>query len=180
MDRLIRVHVLDNNGRSIPDASVSVFVSGAYIGKAISGAGNAGTVYTFQISDSNADVSLKAEYKDEASQEVTLAQGVDHWKFVFNNVEVPMPRGKSFLEEHIAGVLGVGFLLISIGLAIVFPNAAGYQYRVFVATLAIAIAGVGAEIPGFLNVKLSFGKQLVITAAGAIAIFVLVYFYLPA
>jgi hypothetical protein len=180
MDRLIRVRVLDKNGHSIPDATVSLFVNGEYIGKAVAVFDKAGTLYTFQISDSSAGVALRAEYKDEAPQNATLAQGVNEWDFSFNNVEVPMPINKPFWQEHIPGLLGVVFLVISIVLAVVFSNPTDYQRRVFVGALAVAIAGIGTEIPGFLNVKLSLGTKLTITAAGALAIFVLVYFFVPA
>jgi hypothetical protein len=60
-----------------------------------------------------------------------------------------------------------------------FSDPTEFQQRVFIGTLAVAIAGIGSEIPGFLNVKLSLGTRLTITAAGALAIFVLVYFFGP-
>jgi len=157
-----------------------LFVNGAYVGKASSASGNAGTLYTFQIDDTAADLGLKAEYKGEDPQNVTLSQGTNEWDFSFNNVEVPMPRDKSFWEEHLPGLIGVPLLLISIVLAVIFGTPTGYQRQVFVATLAIAVAGVGSEIPGFLNVNLTLGQKLSVTAAGALAIFVLVFFFVPA
>ena len=181
MDRLIRVRVLDKNGRSIPDATVSVFVNGAFIGKATSASDNAGTLYTFQVIYTGVvNVALTAEYKGETPLNAKLSQGTDDWDFTFNNVEVPMPRDKSFWEEHIPGLLGVAFLLICIVLAVVFSNPSEFQRRVFIGALAIGLAGIGAEIPGFLNVQLTLGQKLGVTAAGALGIFVLVYFFVPA
>jgi len=179
MDRVIRVHVLDKHGRPIPDATVSLFVNGAYVGKATSGSDNAGTVYTFQINNTEEDVSLRAEYDGEDPQDVILAPEANDWVFSFKNVEVPVSGIKPFWQEHLPGLFGVMFLVISILLAVFFSDPTKFQQRVFIGTLAVAIAGIGSEIPGFLNVKLSLGTRLTITAAGALAIFVLVYFFGP-
>jgi hypothetical protein len=179
MDRVIRVRVLDKNGRSIPDATVSVLVNGDYIGKAKSASTNAGTVYTLQFNDAESEVALRAEYEGEESQEVALAKEVNKWDFTFSNVEVAVPRDKPFWEEHLPGILGVIFLVTCIVLAIVFREPSVFQKRVFVGALAIGLAGLGAEIPGFLNVDMKLGTKLSITAAGALAIFVLVYFFGP-
>lgn len=180
MDRVIRVHVLDRNGRSIPDATVSVLVNGELVGTATSGWSAAGTVYTIQIDDGAAEVGLEAEYADQPPQAVTLTQDAHEWRFHFDNVEVPVADGKPFWQQHIAGLLGVIFLLTSIGLAVFIATPTEFQRRVFVGALAIGLAGIGAEIPGFLHVKLSLGTQLAVTAAGALAIFVIVYFFVPA
>src|SRR5207249_652829 len=49
-------------------------------------------------------------------------------------------------------------------------------YQVFRIVLALAAGGVGAVIPGILNVNI----PKVLTAGGALAVFVVVYFYSPA
>jgi hypothetical protein len=170
---------LDKHGRRIPDATVSIFVNGAYVGKATSGSDNAGTVYTFQINDTKAEISLRAEYDGEDPQNVTLAPEANDWVFSFQNVEVPVSGIKPFWQEHLPGLFGVVFLVISILLAVFFNNPTKFQQRVFIGTLALAIAGVGSEIPGFLNVKLTLGTKLYVTAAGALALFVLAYFFGP-
>ena len=91
-----------------------------------------------------------------------------------------MSKHKPFWEEHLPGIIGIVFLVTTIALAIAFPEPTEFQYRVFAGALAICLSGIGAEIPGFLNVKLTLGKKLVVTAAGALAIFVLTYFFRPA
>jgi hypothetical protein len=40
--------------------------------------------------------------------------------------------------------------------------------------------GFGGEIAGFINADLTLGQKLKITAGGAAAIFVLLYFFVPA
>lgn len=46
-------------------------------------------------------------------------------------------------------------------------------------TIAIACAGVAAIIPGFIHIDLSGGMAKVVRAGGAMAVFVLVYFFNP-
>ena len=178
-DRVIRVYVTDSKGTRIPDATVNVIIDGELIATATSAIDDYGTVYTVQISDPSVGVTLEARYRNEPAQTVTLAPEADEWEFTFGNVEVPVPREKALWEEHIAGIIGVVFLLITIVLAIVFPEPTPFQFRVFVGALAMCLSGIAAEIPGFMHVKLSLGRQLVATAAGALAIFLLVYFFGP-
>ncbi len=65
-------------------------------------------------------------------------------------------------------------LLITI--AFWFPYPSSFQYVVFRIVLALAAAGVAAFIPGFLSVILSGWLR----AGGAMAVFVIVYFFSPA
>jgi hypothetical protein len=147
-DRLIRVSVVDRNGRSVP-ATIKVFVNGNLVTTATAAQDRSGSFFTVQISDPSAQVQLEASYGNASPQSVTLTSTVEEWRFKFNDVEMPVDREKSFWEEHIAGVLGVVFLVIGILLAIVFPTPTPYQRRIFVGAFAIALAGVGAEILGF-------------------------------
>ena len=54
----------------------------------------------------------------------------------------------------VAFVFGLAFVIILIMLAVKFPEPTPFQYSVFRAVLALAAAGVGAMIPGFLDVNL--------------------------
>ncbi|MDV3458381.1 hypothetical protein RZN05_15390 [Sphingomonas sp. HF-S4] len=60
--------------------------------------------------------------------------------------------------------------------AIFFPEPTSYQYTVFRIILALAAAGFASFLPGFLHVRLNTG----IRAGGALAAFVIVYFFAPA
>lgn len=46
--------------------------------------------------------------------------------------------------------------------------------------MALAAGGTAAVIPGLLETNLSHGQVLAIRAGGALAVFVIVYFYSPA
>ena len=75
------------------------------------------------------------------------------------------------------GVIFIAFLLIAV---IFIPNPTPAQETIFRIVMALAAAGVGAMIPGVLDLKMTFWTQLVIRAGGALAIFVIVFFYNPA
>lgn len=83
---------------------------------------------------------------------------------------------KLSLEVILAFGFGVTFFVALLVLAILFPEPTAFQYAVFRIILAIAAAGVAAVIPGILNVHTSFGVR----AGGALAVFVIVYFFSPA
>lgn len=72
-------------------------------------------------------------------------------------------------------VLAVILLGITLGIVFFVPHLVPYQRFVLRATLAIAVAGIGAFIPGFLDLKM----PPYIHAGGAIALFVLVYAFSP-
>ena len=84
------------------------------------------------------------------------------------------------LQIIIAFIFGVIFITAMLLLAIKFPHPTPFQYRVFRITLSLAAAGVAAMIPGFINLEINPNVGLLIRAGGAIAVFVLVYFYNPA
>ena len=75
------------------------------------------------------------------------------------------------------GVIFIVFLLVAI---IFIPNPSPAQETIFRIVIALAAAGVGAMIPGVLDLDLKFWTQLAIRAGGALAIFVIVFFYNPA
>jgi hypothetical protein len=78
-------------------------------------------------------------------------------------------------ERQAIFVFGIAFVVILIVLAIFFPNPTPFQYVVFRAVLALAAAGVAALIPGLLNVDIPAVK-----AGGALAVFVLIFYFSPA
>lgn len=83
-------------------------------------------------------------------------------------------------ETIMAFIFGVTFVVTLIVLAVRFPNPTPFQYNVFRTVLALAAAGVGALIPGLLNVELSRAAGLLVRAGGALAVFVLTFFFNPA
>lgn len=80
------------------------------------------------------------------------------------------------VEKLIAYVFGIVFVITILALAILLPEPTAFQYVAFRIVLSLAAAGVASMIPGFIEINISN----VIRAGGALAVFVLVYFYNPA
>ena len=83
-------------------------------------------------------------------------------------------------QAIIAFVFGVVFVITLLVIAVRFPNPTPFQYNIFRIILSLASAGVAAMIPGFLNVDINSTTGLLIRAGGALAVFVIVYFFNPA
>jgi len=83
---------------------------------------------------------------------------------------------QSFLERIIAFGFGFLFITLIVIIAIKFPKPTSFQYTVFRIVLALAAGGIAALIPGIIKVKL----RNFIRAGGAIAVFVIIFFYSPA
>lgn len=79
-------------------------------------------------------------------------------------------------EQIIAFTFGVVFVIVILIIAVKFPRPTEFQYGVFKIVLALAAAGIAAVIPGFLHVHIS----TIVRAGGAIAVFVIVFFFNPA
>ena len=79
-------------------------------------------------------------------------------------------------ERFAAFIFGGVFAAIVLGVALFIPEPSRFQYTVFRIVLALAAAGVAAFIPGFINVSV----KGVVRAGGAMAVFVIVFFFSPA
>jgi peptidoglycan/LPS O-acetylase OafA/YrhL len=54
------------------------------------------------------------------------------------------------------------------------------QFEILRIVLALAGGGIGAVVPGFLDLRLKTGAALALRAGGALAVFIVVYFWSPA
>ena len=88
--------------------------------------------------------------------------------------------GKLGIDKLLAFLFGVIFLLALLIIAILIESPSDSQQRIFRAILALASGGIGAVIPGLLNIKMESGKHFSLRAAGALALFVIVYLLSPA
>lgn len=84
-------------------------------------------------------------------------------------------RSKPQNERRIAYLFGTTFVVVILLIAIFVPEPSPFQRYVFRIVLGLAAAGVAATISGFLQVQVSSG----IRAGGAIAVFIIVYFFSP-
>jgi hypothetical protein len=79
-------------------------------------------------------------------------------------------------QQITAFTFGAIFVTALLVLAVKFPEPTSFQYMVFRIVLALAAGGVSAMIPGFLKVEVKPGVR----AGGALAVFVVVFFFNPA
>lgn len=75
----------------------------------------------------------------------------------------------------LAFVFGVSFLITMLVLATEFTNPTPFQIQVFMTTLSLAAAGVGAVLPG----RIEFRYKNLLRATGAAAFFGIVWFTQP-
>lgn len=87
-------------------------------------------------------------------------------------------KAKNFImaDKILAFVFGAVFLTAILAIALFVPSPTDFQYNIFRTILALAGAGIGAVIPGFMEVRL----QKWLRAGGALAVFAVLYFFSPA
>lgn len=82
-------------------------------------------------------------------------------------------------EKVAAFSFGVVFLLMMIVIAIFIPDPRPHQIFIFRVSMSLAAAGVGAVIPGLIQLEVNQKFMPFVRAGGAIALFVLVYLFNP-
>ena len=79
-------------------------------------------------------------------------------------------------ECMLAFIFGVVFVVVMLAIALFVPNPTPTQWFTFRVVLALAAAGVGAMLPGLISVN----AGTYVKAGGALALFVLVFWFNPA
>ena len=85
-------------------------------------------------------------------------------------------RGEEF---WIVFIVGLGFLMVRVLLALWLPHPSKDQEAVFRTVLSLAAAGIGAAIPGLMKIESQIAETT-ISASGALTLFALVYLLNPA
>lgn len=88
--------------------------------------------------------------------------------------------GKVGIDAVLAFTFGVIFVIALLVLTVVIPNPTPSQEQTFRIVMSLAAAGVASVIPGMLNISATGGKRFRLRAAGALAVFVIVYLINPA
>jgi hypothetical protein len=171
-DRVIRIEALDRDGALLEGAQFRVFIDSNPLAESQGGRG----FITMQLQHTGAQIRAEASY-GKYHHEVIIAESAETIPIVFPEVKY-VPVDQRF--ENIVFFVGVAFLLIGLALAIVIPTPTIFQTRIFSGFFALAAGAFGLKLTGMLNVQMSFGQRLVVSATGAFAVFILVYFFMPA
>lgn len=83
-------------------------------------------------------------------------------------------------QAIVAFAFGVTFIVTLLIIAVRFPHPTPFQYNVFRTVLSLAAAGAAAMIPGFIDLQVSNTTKLIIRAGGALAVFIVTFFFNPA
>jgi hypothetical protein len=96
------------------------------------------------------------------------------------NPRSAQPQLTPWLEMGLAFAFGCVALAIVLWLAFRAETLNEQQFEILRIVLALAGGGVGAVIPGFLDVSVKASTKLALRAGGALAVFVVLYFWSPA
>lgn len=171
--RRITVSVRDRRGELVPNTKIEWFAGTKFLGQVIDSDGHA----NIQLKNSASIVTVRVTRK-RIKQEAKLAAGQDSWEF-----KLPMvlhPTGLEFMREHFAGLVGIVFVLIATALIFVFSAANKAQLHVAFALFALGGGAFSGEFAKWIKVDLKIGAQVAISAVGAAAIFVILFFFIPA
>jgi hypothetical protein len=78
-----------------------------------------------------------------------------------------------------AFIFGVTYVTVLLIVNLIIRSPSPTQYQTFRIILALAAGGVGSMIPGILQIDMKVGAKFALHAAGALALFVVVYFFSP-
>lgn len=170
--RRIDVRATDRYGQPLRGVIFDWYIDGEHAGTTSSdGQAN------LEIDSIAAIVSITARYDDQ-SRSVKLAPDQTTYTFSFDVSAYPYWR--EFGMKYFPALAGIVFIIIAIILAFTFGEPNDLQRHLILAMFALGGGGFGGEIAGFINVNMKLGTKLTIAAGGAAAIFVLLYFFVPA
>jgi hypothetical protein len=170
--RRIDVRGTDRHGHPLRGVVFDWFVDGEHVGTAATN-GQA----SIEIDSSAAIVAITAQFDGE-KMSIRLAPDQTFYTFLFDVSAYPYWR--EFGMKHFPALVGIAFILLASVLAFAFREPNDLQRHVILAMFALGGGGFGGEIAGFIKADMTLGTKLTISAGGAAAIFVLLYFFIPA
>ena len=192
IDRSLRILVRDRQGNPIPGASVVIAEDGLERRRTTDNGGLVEEV----IHDPRVEPTISAEYKNRRCQK-TSSRTQQQIEFDLDAVYVPMDTHRLHLVvgiclapiaiaavlgyangmDHLALIIGLVLAAVATFLAFAFSAVTPLQRQIILTLAALAGGAIATEIPGFLNVNLSLGEKTGVAASGAIAVFVILYFW---
>jgi hypothetical protein len=95
-------------------------------------------------------------------------------------VERIMDANQPFAQKHFGAIAGIVFILIALALGFSFQNPTALQRQLILVTLSLGGGAFSLEFANKIRANLTLGQKLVISAGGAAAVFVILYFFTPA
>jgi len=174
MDRGIQLYARDRYGEPLHGVSFEVFANGVLVASVANTEGRA----SVQVADRDIVVKVVATYGEETPQPVNLARDQDTFTFKFN--VIGERTRMAFVKEHMA--LGVGLLLLATTfvLAFTFTDPSALQMQLIRSSAALGAGGVASIIPGLIKAEVKLSEKIAVSAAGALAVYVISYFIAPA
>jgi len=119
-----------------------------------------------------------SDFANVAGKAITCAQKLSIWIEI--NIDTKDAEGTPNQGwEKIAGYsFGVVFVIVMLVINVFIPNPSSTQYETFKIVLALAAAGIGGVLAGFIQIKGTFNK-IAFRAGGALALFLVVFFAHP-
>lgn len=173
-NRQVLVHVRDADNHLVDGATIKWKVDGKDRGRIDNSDGNG----TITILDQNGIVEVTVEY-DGHSETRQLALEQADCNIVLPDVHMTT-TWKNIMERHFPAVIGIFFILVAIILGFAFSHPSPLQIHIILAVLSLGGGAFGTEISGMIKVNLTLTKKFVIAATGAAAIFIVLYFAVPA
>lgn len=186
----MNIHVLDRRGIPIPEAVVTISANGTPKAKGRSrGYGNSPTKLRFNTEAHL--IAIKVEYESEPTIEKVVSVDERDVTVELPGVQMPEPdengRSRRFVAENWAAFgFGIIMLLVLFLSPIFLPSklpdylATAYP-KIILTILALSAAGFAAALTGFVLLEMGRDDSSYrIRAGGALAVFLIVFFWNPA
>jgi VIT1/CCC1 family predicted Fe2+/Mn2+ transporter len=147
------------------------------------------STYKFGDGHNQSEQNIEIQESGNANLDVETGNFYDksklHAKIIKDNPQIQpespiKPKESGHLNQILAYVTGVVFIVAILVIAIFIPNPTHFQAQVFAVVLALAAGGFATSLSGMLKVDMKLSKRVAIGATGALAVFTIVYFFTPA
>jgi hypothetical protein len=91
-----------------------------------------------------------------------------------------MDAKQPFAQKHFPALVGIAFLVLTLALAFAFAHPNRLQRQLILSMAALGGGAFSLEFAKRIDANMSLGKKLSIIAGGAGAVFVILYFFVPA
>jgi hypothetical protein len=172
--RRIDVYAEDERATPLLGTDITWTINGAPAGAAVGSAGHC----SFEVLDPSAVVTVSATFGGNTQGPVTLSNTQTQYLFRFPVTQ--HSEWKDFFMRHFPLILAVSFIIAAVALTFTFSAPTQLQRHIILALFSLGGGCFGGEISGFIKTDLTLGKKLTISAGGAAAIFVILYFFVPA